>query len=87
MAARAVDAFRFPMHVAGVNVLRDRGMAMPARGLRYSTIEVCDLNNVWISASGEIKRMEKTVARLDGIFSQYVVRSVTVIAGGRRMMA
>ena len=86
MAARALNAFGIAMHVGSVNGLRDRRMTVAARSLHHAVIKPGDLNIVWIFARGEIKGMEEAVAGLHSIFPDEVMRSVTIVTCGGRMV-
>ena len=87
MASCAVDTFGFAMHVAGVDVLGDGGVTIPASRFCHLPVKVRDLNNVWILPGGEMKRMKEPIAGFHRIFSDHIVGRVAVIARGCRTMA
>jgi hypothetical protein len=70
-----------------VNRHRQRLMTAPASGFGYLQVEPGNPDVVRIIAGGEIKRMKKSVARLDRVFPHEIVRCVTVVAGGRGVVA
>ena len=87
MAARALQAGRLAVNYIAVDRRCDRFVTAAAGIFCDLVIELGDLDGVGISAAGEIEGMPESVVRLHRVFPDDVVRGVTVVAGGNRMMA
>jgi len=87
VATRTLQTLRLAVNDVAVNGRGDLLMTAPARTLSHLVIELCYLNVVGIPAGGEIKRMPESVVRFHRILTHNIVRRVTIIAGGHRVMA
>lgn len=87
MAARALQPVRFSVDDIAINCGRDAFVATAAGILDYLVIELRDLDGVGIPAGREVKRVPESVVGLNRVFSENVVRGMTIVAGGRDAMA
>ena len=86
MTARAQDPFGLIVYAVPVNRLGNGLMTAPASSFGHLAVKSGDLNRIRVSTGREIERMEKSVGRLDRVFSNDIVGCVTIIAGSRRVM-
>ena len=87
MTTRALQSLRLAMRNISVDRRGDVLVAAAAGVFCYLMIELRDLDGVGISAGREIERMPESVICLNRIFSDDVVRSMTVVASSDRVMA
>lgn len=82
VTARTLKFIGFTVHSINVDVLHNVLVTTTASRFCDIQIKLCDLNVVWIVAGCEIKRMEETIACLDRLLPDEIVRRMTVVAGG-----
>jgi hypothetical protein len=87
VAARTFDALSIAVSAVAIDRCGDGFVAMAARTFHDLVIKFSDLDGVWIFAGGEIEGVPESVIRLDRVFSDDVMRSVTVVAGCGVVMA
>src|SRR5437660_1752627 len=83
----ALQPLGLTMHDVAIDGGGDVFMTATAGVFGNAVIELRDLDRVRIPAGGEIERVPESVIGLYRVFPENVVRSVAVIAGGRRVMA
>src|ERR1700743_793236 len=87
MAAGALQTFGFAVDHIAVDLRRNVFVTAATGVFRHLVIEFRYLDRVGVVAAGEIKRLQEAVVGFDGIFSDEVMRRVTVVTRRHRMMA